>query len=150
LSAAPNFMLRKQTNERDPQDWFSFAEERLRGADVLWKAEGLTALGIEALQEAVERYLKGYLIARGWVLIKTHDLERLVKEASFYEGRFGQYSQLASELTEDFFAQHYPGQDTSNVGIHYEQMRRQVDQLLQMIKETLPAYFRPTTPKPNE
>lgn len=44
-------MLRRQTSETDPGDWFAFAEERLRGADVLWNAEGLTALGIEALQD---------------------------------------------------------------------------------------------------
>jgi HEPN domain-containing protein len=109
-------MLRRQTSDTNPMDWFAFAAERVRGADVLWKHEGLTALGIEALSEGVERYLKGYLIAKGWPLIKTHDLERLVQEAAVFDQRFNRFLPLAIELTEDFFAQHYPGDDTTNTG----------------------------------
>jgi hypothetical protein len=41
-------MMRKNTSDRDPTDWFAFAQERLRGADVLWSSEGVPALGIEA------------------------------------------------------------------------------------------------------
>jgi HEPN domain-containing protein len=109
-------MLRKQTSDRDPTDWFAFAEERLRGVDVLEKSEGVTALGIEALQESIERYLKGFLVAKGWKLVKTHDLERLVREASQFDSRFQVFMPFAIELTEDFFAQHYPGDDTTNLG----------------------------------
>ena len=58
-------MLRKLSNESDPADWFYLATDRLKTADLAWKVEGLTASGIELLQESVERYLKGYLIARG-------------------------------------------------------------------------------------
>ena len=104
-------MRGKQSDETDPADWFYLAEDRLRAADVLWKAEGLTASGIELLQEAAERYLKGYLVARGWRLVKTHDLEALLDAASSFDPAFGRFAAFAEELTEDFFAQHYPGQD---------------------------------------
>ena len=56
-------MQRKLSDETSPADWFYLAQDRLHAADVLWAANGLTASGIELLQEAVERYLKGYLIA---------------------------------------------------------------------------------------
>lgn len=69
-------MLRKKTKANDPGDWFAFARERLAAADSLWKHEGITPAGIECLQESVERYLKGYLVAKGWRLVKTHDLKR--------------------------------------------------------------------------
>jgi hypothetical protein len=46
-----------KTREDNPADWFLLAAERLRGADALYKLEGVTFLGIEALHEAVERYL---------------------------------------------------------------------------------------------
>jgi hypothetical protein len=48
-------MLRKQTSASNPGDWFAFAEDRLKVADLAWKQEGLTHTGIECLQEAVER-----------------------------------------------------------------------------------------------
>ncbi len=134
-------MLRKQTDETNPADWFAFAAERLRGADVLWREEGVTGLGIEALQEAVERYLKGFLIAHGWALVKTHDLERLVREAASFEPRFNSFASLANELTEDFFAQHYPGEDTTNVGQNYEVLRRSAGDLVDLIRGRLPQFF---------
>lgn len=134
-------MLRKKTSEKDPADWFAFAAERLRAADVLWEHEGLTAAGIEILQEAVERFLKGYLVASGWSLVKTHDLARLLKEATVFDPRFASFEGLAINLTEDFFAQHYPGLDTTNVGEHYEVLRRQTGELVALIETLVPQYF---------
>jgi HEPN domain-containing protein len=63
-----------KTDETNPQDWFLLAAERLSAADVLYGESGSTYSGIEILQEAVERYLKGFLIAKGWRLRKVHDL----------------------------------------------------------------------------
>jgi HEPN domain-containing protein len=134
-------MLRKQTDDKDPADWFAFAEDRLRSADVLWNHEGLTATGIEILQEAVERYLKGYLVANQWKLVKTHDLERLLREAVRIEPAFDRFKFLATELTEDFFAQHYPGEDTTELGSNYEKMREQAGELLALIQHKVPKYF---------
>src|SRR5437867_8939069 len=99
-------MLRKISSEGDPEDWFYLASARLRTADLVWKTEGLTASGIELLQEAVERYLKGYLVAKGWKLIKTHDLSVLVSDAMTFDAKFKAFDSLADELTRDFFAQH--------------------------------------------
>ena len=134
-------MLRKQTSEIDPADWFAFAGERLRGADVLWHHEGLTGLGIEALQEAAERYLKGFLIAKGWQLVRTHDLEVLIQEAIKLDPAFGRFIPMSTQLTEDFFAQHYPGEDMLHVGDNYESLRKQVEEMLELIKSNLPQYF---------
>jgi HEPN domain-containing protein len=134
-------MLRKKTSDRDPADWFAFGEERLRCVDVLWKSEGVTALGIEALQESIERYLKGFLIAKGWALVKTHDLERLFREASGFAPEFAKFLPFVIELTEDFFAQHYPGDDTTNIGNNYETLREQAGDVVSLIQQPLPAFF---------
>lgn len=134
-------MLRKQSDETNPADGFYLAADRLRAADLLWTHQGLTASGIELLQEAVERLLKGFLIARGWRLVKTHDLVPLVSEAAVRDPRFSQFRDLAKELTEDFFAQHYPGEDWTNIGENYAGLRRQTDQMLTLIRQIVPEYF---------
>jgi len=134
-------MLRKQTSEKNPADWFAFAEDRLKCADSLWKHEGLTAAGIEILQEASERYLKGYLVAKGWELVRTHDLERLVKEAAIFSPEFAQFRKFALELTEDFFAQHYPGEDTTETGQNYVVLRKEAGEMIQLLQRELPNYF---------
>ena len=133
-------MLRKKTKANDPFDWFAFASERLKAADSLWNHEGLTSAGIECLQEAMERYLKGYLIAMGWRLIKTHDLKLLVEEARKRDSRFSQFGRLAEELTADFFAQHYPAA-ISPCRQNYETLRGQAGELVALIRESLPKYF---------
>ncbi len=70
------------TSEDNPADWFLFGAERLKAADLIHRAEGPTWTGIELLQEAKERYLKGSLIGRGWQLERTHDLGKLIESAS--------------------------------------------------------------------
>lgn len=134
-------MLRRQTSANNPADWFELAAERLSIADLARANQGLTATGVECLQEAAERYLKGFLVAKGWTLEKTHDLERLVNAAASYDYTFNRFIALATELTEDFFLQHYPGNDMTSVGENYEQMRAQVGEMIILIKTTLPQYF---------
>ena len=134
-------MLRKQSSDKDPADWFYSAADRLKIADLAWTAEGLTQSGIELLQESVERYLKGYLVAKGWTLKRTHDLDVLLIEAIRIEARFDQFKSLADELTRDFFAQHYPGGDWTDLGNNYESLRKQTNELIGLIKENLPQFF---------
>ncbi len=134
-------MLRKPTDEKNPGDWFLLAADRLKAADSLWKHEGFTAAGIELLQESLERYLKGYLIAKGWRLIRTHDLEELIGDAKTFDAAFGKFVGLAEELTEDFFLQHYPGHDMTELGLNYEQMRNQTTELVDLIKNSLPQFL---------
>ena len=57
-----------KTDESNPHDWFLLARERLEKADALYKQFGPSYSGVELLEEAVERYLKGYLVANRWPL----------------------------------------------------------------------------------
>jgi HEPN domain-containing protein len=133
-------MLRGQTDEKNPSDWFYFAMDRLKVADLVWKTEGLTPSGIELLQEAVERFLKGYLVANGWKLVKTHDLATLLRNAQRYDAKFSSFKRLATDLTEDFFAQHYPGDDLTDLGREYELNRQEIGEMITLIKSLLPQF----------
>ncbi|HAO79710.1 MAG TPA: hypothetical protein DCQ92_12190 [Verrucomicrobia subdivision 3 bacterium] len=95
-------LRRKQSSETDPADWFFSAADRLRVADWAWERDGLTLTGVELLQEAVERYLKGWLIARGWSLDRTHDLRKLISVAMTIDPAFNRFKSFADELTDDF------------------------------------------------
>lgn len=134
-------MLRKLSNKTDPADWFYAAADRLKIADLAWRQEGLTQSGIELLQEAVERYLKGYLVAKGWRLRRTHDLDVLLADAITHAPRFGQFKDLADELTEEFFAQDYPGGDWTTLGQNYETLRRQAGAMIALVQQSLPQFF---------
>src|SRR6266446_2085150 len=130
-----------KTDESNPAHWFAFAAERLLAADVLSRHDGTSASSVEALQEATERYLKGFLIAKGWALKRTHDLKVLVKDAAVLVPEFIHFLDLADRLTAEFFEQHYPGGDLTHVGETYPDMRAGVGEILALIRRSVPGNF---------
>lgn len=123
-----------KTQENNPQDWILLAEERLQSADALVQSRGVCYSAIELLQESLERYLKGFLISRNWKLERIHDLNRLLDLCQDHSTEFSRFAPLAQSLTEQFWAQHYPGDDLSEIGDDYHELRRQAEELIHLIK----------------
>jgi HEPN domain-containing protein len=123
-----------KTRENNPLDWILLAEERLQSADALVGSRGVCYSAVELLQESLERYLKGYLISRNWKLERIHDLNRLLDLCLDHRPEFSRFAPLAQSLTEQFWAQHYPGDDLSEVGEDYAELRKDAEKLIQLIK----------------
>ncbi len=133
-----------KTNENDPRDWLFLAKERLESADALAAQCGPSYSVVELLQEAVERYLKGYLVSHGWKLERIHDLPPLVEAATAFDPRFAAFDDLAISLTEQFWEQHYPGGDLTEVGSDYDELRRAVGEMAELIEAELRYLFPPS------
>ena len=123
-----------KTRENNPSDWILLADERLQSADALIQARGVCYSAVELLQESIERYLKGFLISRNWKLERIHDLNRLLDLCLDHSTEFSRFAPLAQSLTEQFWAQHYPGDDLSEVGEDYPELRREAQDLIELIK----------------
>ena len=91
--------------------------------------------------------LKGYLIAHGWKLIKTHDLSMLLTEAGRFDPGLAEFMDLADELGHDFFAQHYPGMDMTHVGDNYETLREMAGRLVARIADQLQDRYKLSSPR---
>ena len=122
-----------KTDETDPNDWFLLGRERLEAADALRNARGACHSAVELLQEAVERYLKGFLIGSGWPLQRIHNLSALLDAAVQRDARFKSFADLCEGLTAQFWAQHYPGGDLADVGHDYDGLRQQAGELIALI-----------------
>jgi HEPN domain-containing protein len=122
-----------RTDPASPQDWFLMAGDRLEKADALFERFGPSWSGVELLHEAAERYLKGYLVSKGWVLVKTHDLNRLLAEACQFDERIGEFAPACQNLTEQFWEQHYPGGELDEVGDGYSEIRTSLGRMFLMI-----------------
>lgn len=92
---------------------------------------------IELLQEASERFLKAYLLSQGWKLRKIHDLGALVAEAVNLDPRFTAFEDFADSLTDQFWAQHYPGGDLDEVGHDYPALRQSLGEMAQLIETAI-------------
>ena len=121
------------TDPANPSDWFLLAKDRLEKTDALFLQFGASWTGVELLYEAVERYLKGFLVSQGWKVVKTHDLNRLLAEACVFDQSFSEFESAAQNLTEQFWEQHYPGGDLDEVGDGYACVREAVGQMIARI-----------------
>jgi HEPN domain-containing protein len=122
-----------KTDENNPADWYRSAKVRLGSADRLYPLEGASESVIELLQESAERFLKGYLISKGWALVRIHDLGALIAEAQKYDERFVEFADFADELTDQFWTMHYPGGDFDAQVVDFEDLRAQLDGIIRLI-----------------
>lgn len=60
-------------------------------------------------QSAAEKFLKGYLIAQGWALERTHDIATLLELAAGYDARWRNLAQDGAVRNEYIVAGRYPG-----------------------------------------
>ncbi|NIP33292.1 MAG: HEPN domain-containing protein [Thermoplasmata archaeon] len=93
---------------QQPDDWHRRGEADLSAAEILLENEGDPQVAAALVQQGVEKHLKGWLLARGWRLIRTHDLQRLLDDASTYEHGLVGYYPLCERLTGFYYLERYP------------------------------------------
>ncbi|MBX7235239.1 MAG: HEPN domain-containing protein [Caldilineales bacterium] len=93
-----------------PAEWLQFADENLFVAARALSFEDPTYHTVCFLcQSAAEKYLKGYLIGKGWTLEKTHDIVVLLGLCSDYDPSFAEILLDAAVLNEYIVSGRYPG-----------------------------------------
>ena len=90
-----------------PEDWFKIGDQDLKAAEILIRENSLKVASFH-LQQAVEKYLKGYLLSKGWKLQRTHDLELLLDFAIEFDKDFEDFRDLCQITTEYYIDERYP------------------------------------------
>lgn len=91
-----------------PGEWYQMAERDLAAGKVLLGAEDelLVPAGV-FLQQAVEKHLKGYLLSKGWELVRTHDLRQLLDDLTEHESDFAEFTATCSQITKFYLENRY-------------------------------------------
>jgi len=116
-----------------PQDWFDKARQDVRTVEILLREEGDAEVAGFHLQQAVEKYLKGYLLSQGWELQRIHNLEALLNEAIRFEPEMERFRELCEEATDFYTLERYPF--FASPGITPENVSRLLPPLRQLIKQ---------------
>lgn len=90
-----------------PLDWIKKAEKDFKRVQPRLE-EGDIEDGAVHLQQSLEKYLKGYLLGKGWTLTRTHNLRFLLDETIKFNSDFVQFRQLCQEITTYYFEDRYP------------------------------------------
>ena len=59
-------------------------------------------------QQSIEKILKAYALAHSGLLVKTHDLESVLKQCMEYDFQFGDFADACAVLTGYAIASRYP------------------------------------------
>ena len=100
-----------------PPEESRYARDWLRVAEKDWARLGHALDDSDAeeagfwLQQAMEKYLKAYLLSKGWRLRKVHDLEVLVNEAASHTPGFAQYARACRKISGYYISERYPMMD---------------------------------------
>ena len=92
---------------RYPNDWLALAEK-----DLLRVTRSLRdkdpELAAFCLQQAVEKFLKAYLLSKGWKLRRIHDLEALLDDAMAHDPSLDQFRNACQKITHYYVVERYP------------------------------------------
>jgi HEPN domain-containing protein len=113
-----------------PSEWLQIAERDLiRLERALRDADGEQA-GFY-LQQSVEKFLKAFLLAHGWRLRRTHDLEALIDDAARLDPSFQQYRSVCARVSTYYMLERYPTR--ASQGLSVDEVRQSWDAVRPLI-----------------
>jgi HEPN domain-containing protein len=118
---------------RYPHDWFEKARQDIRTVEILLRAQGDAEVAGFHLQQAAEKYLKGYLLSQGWRLERIHNLEILLNEAVRFNPDLERFRDLCEEATDFYTFERYPFFETP--GVSLRDIARLLPLLYELIRE---------------
>ncbi len=90
-----------------PRDWLKIADKDWARARLLLDSGDPELAGF-CLQQAVEKYLKAFLLAKGWQLRRIHNLDTLLDDAVVYIPQLENYREVCIKATAFYFVERYP------------------------------------------
>lgn len=90
------------------EEWVERGKHDLEAAQLLLDREAHSDIVLFHIHQAVEKHLKGFLIAHGWDLEKIHDLETLLTYAADFDSIFEDYLDTGRKLTAFYYTERYP------------------------------------------
>lgn len=94
-------------DEKYVHQWIEIADRDLERARKRSAEEDFEDAGFR-LQQAVEKYLKAFLIAHDWELQKTHNLVRLLEEACEFDASLVEFANACMAISDYYFENRYP------------------------------------------
>lgn len=119
------------------KEWFEKANHDLDAVADIISGSGHPDVAGVLLQQGVEKYLKGYLISKGWKLVKTHDLKLLLDEAVKHNPVFNNYYDLLDIITEYYLEEKYPFGKTEITLEDIKENLKKAKKLIAFIKKEL-------------
>ena len=115
-----------------PADWRRIAEKDLSRIAVCLAAHDAEDAGFH-LQQALEKLLKGFILAHGGQLRRIHDLTALLNEAGQFDSSLQRYRAACQRITGYYMAERYPL--ITETAITEDDVRQSLEQVTALIRK---------------
>ena len=114
-------------------DWLRLAERDWERVRWLLDQDDPALAGF-CLQQAVEKFLKAFLLSQGWQLKRLHNLDALLDEAVTYDASQESFRSVCQKITAFYFVERYPfvidtGITVGDVRNAFEQVQGLIEKL---------------------
>jgi HEPN domain-containing protein len=124
--------------EQVVKEWLERGKHDLEVAKILLAEEEYTDVVLFHIHQALEKYLKGFLISKGWGLKKIHDIELLITEVMSFDDKYQKYLDLGRELTAFYYEARYPpGPITSYLKEELKEILDEAEGIIDKLKEEI-------------
>ena len=124
--------------EKLMKEWFSKGQKDIEDAEFLLKNNRAKENVSFHIQQAAEKYLKGFLIYNGWKLEKVHDLIKLLEEAIKFHKSFIKFIKPMRKITNFYFESRYPvGYEVEYTKPELKEAIKQTKGLISIIKKKI-------------
>lgn len=127
--------MRRYQNSLYPEDWKKKARKDWERVKRNLREDDAEAAGI-FLQQALEKYLKAFLLERNWELRKIHTLTTLVDYAVEHSPQLERFRALYERVTDYYFMERYP--QLAAVGLSLEDIEKDLEQAQRFIQTMFP------------
>lgn len=124
------------TDESKPEHWFAFGDRDFDLVEVAVRNGVASSSVLAKLVEGLEKHLKGFLIGKGWRLVRTHDVQALLRLAIGFDGALAGFESVLEPLAEAYVEGRYPGFDVEEPTVEeLRQILREVRPLVDWLKK---------------
>jgi len=120
------------------KEWFERAKRDFETAKLVFIHRGYYDEAVFLLHQAVEKYLKGYLIFQGWELKKIHDIYILLLEVTKHNVSFKKFLDIGKKLTSFYYENRYPpGLPSEIQEEEAKEILEEVERIIELIREEI-------------
>ncbi len=114
-------------------EWFERGLHDIETAQLLYDQRGYTDTIAYHIQQALEKYLKGYLVLHAKKPPKIHELDTLLNRIAVFDDSFVSFLDLCEKASRYYIEERYP--PGPPVEYEYEEIKEDLDRAWELIKK---------------
>ena len=118
--------------KKQAEEWFEWGNHDIETAQLLYDARGHTDSIAYHIHQALEKYLKGYLVLYGKKPPRIHELDVVLNRIAALDDSLIDFLALCEKVSRYYFEARYP--PGSPVEYEYGEMKRDLDSAQELIR----------------